>query len=235
MTNPFNFFDKIFYINLDSRVDRRELMEEQLNNLNINAERFSAINLTKEQNDDMLKRGCNFYDVQRPEYAPRIKSCTISHLSVLLRSKMMDYNNVLILEDDALFEENILEDLNKCTEELKNIEWDIFYLGCNPLEYFKETDNLGRIIRTTTNHAYAINKSYYDKILINSNFYKRYPCNDGYYGNLGLDKKNKIYMSLKNLVTQRENYSNIENTNVNYILSISNNYKFNMVDKPVGW
>ncbi len=235
MTNPFNFFDKIFYINLDSRVDRRELMEEQLNNLNINAERFSAINLTKEQNDDMLKRGCNFYDVQRPEYAPRIKSCTISHLSVLLRSKMMDYNNVLILEDDALFEENILEDLNKCTEELKNIEWDMFYLGCNPLEYFKETDNLGRIIRTTTNHAYAINKSYYDKILINSNFYKRYPCNDGYYGNLGLDKKNKIYMSLKNLVTQRENYSNIENTNVNYILSISNNYKFNMVDKPVGW
>jgi hypothetical protein len=29
MNNPFNFFDKIFYINLDSRTDRREFMEEQ--------------------------------------------------------------------------------------------------------------------------------------------------------------------------------------------------------------
>lgn len=235
MNNPFNFFDKIFYINLDSRTDRRELMEEQFRKFNIDAERFSAVSLTKEQNEDMLRRGCDFYDGPRPEYAPRIKSCTISHLTVLFRSKMMDYDNVLIFEDDALIDENIIEDLSKCVDDLKKIEWDMFYLGCNPIQYYKETDSLGRVLRTTTNHAYSINKRYYDRILLNSNFYKRYPCNDGYYGNLGVDKNNKIYMSLKNLVTQRQNYSDIESTDVDYRTLISDKYKNNLIEKPEGW
>jgi GR25 family glycosyltransferase involved in LPS biosynthesis len=232
MQNPFDFFDKIFYINLESRPDRKEFMEQQFEKFGIVAERFSAVSLTKEQNEDLIKRGCNFYDDARPEYAPRIKSCTISHLTVLLRSKMMDYQNVLIFEDDALIDDNILEDLEKCVTELSQLEWDLFYLGCNPLEYFKETENLGRVLRTTTNHAYAINKKFYDKVLTNANFFKYYPCNDGYYGNLGMQKDIKVYMALKNLVTQRESYSDIEGHNVDYTLSIMDKYKYNLVDKP---
>ena len=235
MNNPFEFFDKIFYINLDSRPDRKEFMEQQFEKFGIVAERFSAVSLTKEQNDDLLKRGCNFYDGPRPDYAPRIKSCTISHLTVLLRSKMMDYNNVLIFEDDALIDDNIHEDLTNCVNELRNIDWNIFYLGCNPLEYFKETEFLGRVIRTTTNHAYAINKNIYDNVLINSNFFKYSPCNDTYYGHLGMKKDMKVYMSLKNLVTQKESYSDIEGTDVNYTFSINDKYKYNIVEKPEGW
>jgi len=232
MNNPFDFFDKIFYINLDSRTDRRELMEEQFKKFNVNAERFSAVNLTKEQNEDLVRRGCVFYDDSRPEYAPRIKSCTMSHLTVLLRGKMMDYQNILIFEDDALIDDNIIEDLNKCVEELRNKEWNMFYLGCNPLEYYKETENLGRVVRTTTNHAYAINRNYYDKILTSSNFFKRYPCNDGQYGAYGMDQNNKIYMALKNLVTQRINFSDIEGGDVDYTLSIADKYKYNIIEKP---
>lgn len=235
MTNPFDFFDKIFYINLDSRTDRKELMEEQFKKFNINAERFSAVYLTKEQNDDLVKRGCNFYDGPRPEYAPRIKSCTISHLNVLFRAKMMDYQNVLIFEDDALFDDNILEDLSKCVDELKYKEWDMFYLGCNPLEYYKETENLGRVIRATTNHAYAINRKFYDYILTNANFFRYYPCNDGYYGNLGKTPNNKIYLSLKNLVNQKQDFSNIEGHDVDYTFLINDKYKHNLIDKPEGW
>jgi GR25 family glycosyltransferase involved in LPS biosynthesis len=235
MKNPFHFFDKIYYINLDHRVDRKEYMEDQFKRYDIEAERFSAISLTKEQNDDLVKRGCDFYDTPRPEYAPRIKSCTMSHLTVLLRSKMMNYRNVLIFEDDASFDDNIVLDLANCVNDLSNIDWDMFYLGCNPLEYYKETDNLGRVIRTTTNHAYAINNKFYDKILTNSNFFRSYPCNDGYYGNLGQRKENKIYMSLKNLVTQRKNYSDIESSEVDYTLSIADKYIYNVVQKPAEW
>lgn len=235
MENPFNFFDKIFYINLDHRIDRKESMESQFEKLGIVAERFSAVNLTKEQNDDMVKRGCRFYDDSRPEYAPRIKSCTISHLTVLLRSKIMAYENVLILEDDVVFQDNILEDLSNCINDLKQREWDFFYLGCNPLEYYKDSETLGRVIRSTTTHAYAINNRYYDTILTNSNFYKRYPCIDGYYGNLGRDKNFKAYMSLKNLAYQKEDYSDIENTKVNYNTIISDKYKNNLIEKPLEW
>jgi hypothetical protein len=147
----------------------------------------------------------------------------------------MNYKNVLIFEDDALIDDNIIEDLSKCVNELKDINWDMFYLGCNPIQYYKETENLGRVIKTTTNHAYAINAKFYDNILINSNFFRYYPCNDGYYGNLGSNKDIKIYMALKNLVTQRESYSDIESQNVNYGKLISDKYKSNMIEKPEGW
>jgi GR25 family glycosyltransferase involved in LPS biosynthesis len=235
MKNPFHFFDKIFYINLDHRVDRKEYMEDQFKKYDIEAERFPAISLTKEQNDDLVKRGCNFYDDPRPEYAPRIKSCTISHLTVLLRSKMMNYRNVLIFEDDASFDDNIVLDLADCVNELSNIEWDMFYLGCNPLEYYKDTDNLGRVLRTTTTHALAINNRFYDNILTNSNFFKNYPCIDGYYGHLGMNKNNKVYMSLKNLVTQKIDYSDIESKEVDYTLIIADKYRYNIVQKPAEW
>ena len=89
-----DFFDKIFYVNLDARTDRKEMMEAQFAKYNLNVERFSAINLTSEQNSDMVKRGCNFYDDSRPEYAPRIKSCTLSHLSILFRARLMNYENI---------------------------------------------------------------------------------------------------------------------------------------------
>ena len=37
------FIDKIIYINLDKRIDRREHMERQLEKFGLTAERFSAI------------------------------------------------------------------------------------------------------------------------------------------------------------------------------------------------
>lgn len=235
MGNPFDFFDKIFYINLDSRPDRRVLMEEQFRKFGIKAERFPAVNLTKEDNQDLVDRGCKFYDDERPDYAPRIKSCTLSHLTILFRSKIMGYKNILIFEDDAVIEDDIFDELSKCVNDLNNVDWGIFYLGCNPFEYFKETESLGRVNRATTTHCIALNSTFYDEILDNVDFFKRYPCIDGYYGHLGNKKEGKSYMSLKNLVYQRNDFSDIEGHDVDYRLLINNNYKSNIIDKPLGW
>lgn len=233
MDNPFDFFDKVFYINLDSRTDRRKLMEDQFKRFGIKAERFPAVNLTKEDNDDLVERGCTFYDDVRPEYAPRIKSCTLSHLTVLFRAKIMNYKNILVFEDDVIIDDGIFEELSKCVSDLEKIDWDIFYLGCNPLEYYKETESLGRVRGSSTAHCLSLNSSFYDKILDNVSFFKNYPCIDGYYGNLGYENRNKIYMSLKNLVYQRSDFSNIEGHEVDYKLLIDNNYKSNIVNKPI--
>jgi GR25 family glycosyltransferase involved in LPS biosynthesis len=235
MDNPFDFFDKIFYINLDSRTDRRKLMEEQFQRFGIKAERFPAVSLTKEDNDDLVARGCKFYDDERPEYAPRIKSCTLSHLTILFRAKIMNYKNILIFEDDAVIDEGVFENLSKCIIDLEKVDWGIFYLGCNPLEYFKETEYLGRVKRATTTHCLALNSSFYDEILNNVSFFRYYPCIDGYYGNLGFNKEGKIYMSLKNLVYQRSDFSDIEGHEVDYKLLIDSHYEENIIDKPEGW
>jgi hypothetical protein len=50
-----------------------------------------------------------------------------------------------------------------------------------------------------------------------------------------MDKNNKIYMALKNLVTQRVNFSDIEGHDVDYTLSIADKYKHNIIEKPEGW
>jgi hypothetical protein len=50
-----------------------------------------------------------------------------------------------------------------------------------------------------------------------------------------MKKDMKVYMSLKNLVTQKESYSDIEGTDVNYTFSINDKYKYNIVEKPEGW
>jgi hypothetical protein len=97
---------------------------------------------------------------------------------ILLKAKMMEYENYLVLEDDALFDENVIDNLNKSVNELKTKNWDMFYLGCNPLEYYKESENLGRVLRTATTHAFSINKKFYNKILDNVAFFRRYPCID---------------------------------------------------------
>jgi hypothetical protein len=108
-------------------------------------------------------------------------------------------------------------------------------LGCNPLEYFKETKSLGKVIRATTTHCLALNSSFYDEILNNISFFKYYPCIDGYYGNLGHKKEGKIYMSLKNLVYQRSDFSDIEGHEVDYKRLIDSHYDENIIDKPEGW
>ena len=231
MNNPFDFFDKIFYINLANRLDKKLLIEEQFKKFGVNAERFEAIQITKKENEELISRGCIFYDDIRPDYAPRIKSATLSHLNLIFRAKIFEYKNILIFEDDAMFSDNIISGLDKSINDLSKINWDLFYLGCNPLKYYKETDNLGRTIAVLGSHAVAINKHFYDKIL-NDKFFMHYPCIDGYCGNLGRDPNVKSYMSLENLVTQRAGLSDIEGNVVDYIKLIENNYKNNIIDSP---
>ena len=220
--NPFNFFDKIFYINLDERIDRREIIERQLTKYGIQAERFSAISLTKEENDELVKRGCKFYDDTRPEYAPKIKSCTLSHLTVLLRAKLMQYGNILVLEDDVTFDENILKELDLAIKDLKKEpNWDMFYLGCNPLHVKRVTENLGKSLGALTTHAYAVNGHFYDRLL--EIHFRNLPCIDVWYASLA--ESNNVYLTVKNLAWQSAGFSTIEGHETDYKPSIENKYK----------
>jgi len=226
--NPFDFFDKIFYINLESRPERRATVEKLFNKYSIKAERFPAIQLSPEQNEDLRQDGCYFRGDERPEHARFTKSCSLSHLSVTLRAKLMGYKNVLIFEDDVVFREDILKKLSLALEDLKKQEkWDMFYIGCNPLRYKKVTDNLGLSKGALAAHAYAINSHFYDTIL-NIPF-KSLPSTDMYYHNLGLDDNNRIFMALENLAWQSPGYSTLEETNVDYFPSIQARYDLNMI------
>jgi GR25 family glycosyltransferase involved in LPS biosynthesis len=225
--NPFDFFDKVYYINLDSRTDRREKMEEQFSKLGITAERFPAITLTEEQNNHLIKDGCLFRGDERPVHALYTKSCALSHLNVVLRAKLMQYKNVLILEDDAKFQDDVLEKLSVVLEDLKQQErWDMFYIGCNPLRYKKVTNVLGQSLGALAAHSYVINGHFYDKVL--EMRFKSMPCIDMWYHDLAFN--NNVYMSLENLAWQSAGYSNLEGHDVDYLPSIQARYENNMID-----
>lgn len=225
--NPFDFFDKIFYINLDSRPERKLAVEELFSKYGIKAERFPAIQLTPEQNENLRQDGCYFRGDERPEHARFTKSCALSHLSVIFRAKLMGYKNVLVFEDDVVFREDILEELSLALEDLKKQErWDMFYIGCNPLKYKKVTDHLGMSKGALAAHAYAVNNHFYDAVLKIP--FRQLPSADMYYHNLGVVESNRVYMAMQNLAWQAPSYSTLEETNVDYFPSIQARYDHNM-------
>jgi glycosyl transferase family 25 len=137
--------DKIFYINLDKRTDRREEIEADLVKYNLEAERFSGI----------------YHD-------PGIVGCGKSHLAVMKLAKERGYKNVLILEDDFTFlmpKEELEQALD--TFFTSGMEYDVCMLCCNIVHYEEEqpTPYLRRIIEASNASAYIINGNYLDKII----------------------------------------------------------------------
>ena len=80
--HKWNFIDKVVYINLDHRTDRNEHMKRMTKTFRDKVSRFSAIR---------NERG--------------IIGCSMSHIEVLKIAIRENYENILILEDDAEWNE----------------------------------------------------------------------------------------------------------------------------------
>ena len=127
--------NKSYYINLNSRSDRRLQMESQIGKIPIlkQMERYSAINgekidYTKE------KRECEIYEVKRSGFKLG-KSMTKgayglcqSLLDIYKKNIINNYGNILICEDDCIF---VNDFENKFNEYIKNLpqDWDMVHFG----------------------------------------------------------------------------------------------------------
>jgi hypothetical protein len=143
-----DFFDHIYCINLDSRKDRWSECEIEFAKYNIVVERFSASTPEDINFDVSIKKG--------------EAALSITHKKILEDAKEKGYNNILILEDDVEFSENI----NECPLEIPN-NWDIVYFGGN--HYFGQptpiTNNISIANKTLAMHCVAINSTIYDRML----------------------------------------------------------------------
>lgn len=162
--NAFDFFEKIFCINLDERKDRWEKCLENFNKLNIlhKIERFPAVKF-------------NHSDEKYKKFLGRA-GCCMSHFKILKNAKEKNISNYLVLEDDfeLLFDEKItVNNLNKSLQELPK-DWDILYLGgnldnsygINPISKYSE--NLFKLNSSHTTHALAFNCKIYNTLLENA-------------------------------------------------------------------
>jgi glycosyl transferase family 25 len=140
-----NNIDKIIYINLNKRPDRRELIEKQLSDFNLEYERFEAIEYN----------GFGIY------------GCGLSHLSVLKIAKERNYKNILILEDDFEFivTKEVFEDNLKQFFE-SNIDYNVCMLSYNVHENLDmENMVVNKVLFAQTASGYLVNSNYYDKLI----------------------------------------------------------------------
>lgn len=135
------FIDKIVYINLEHRQDRRDIMKKFFVEGNIPEDkviRYSAIRTAK-----------------------GYIGCLKSHTAVLQMAKDNGWKNVLILEDDL--EWFNLDSQYNVLKELTNLpRWDVIQLVGWYVKY-----DFPRIYDTMNAGAYLVNNHYYDTLLRN--------------------------------------------------------------------
>ena len=194
----------IFYINLEKRKDRKEHIEEQLNQIGLTTyERFNAIS---------LKDGR--------------AGCTMSHIKCLELAKKRNYSHVLICEDDTTFL-NVQLFKTQLNTFLKNRhKWDVVLFAGNNVPPYKRIDDTCVIVsRCQTTTCYLVNGHYIDTLIENmkEGFVKlmREPKNhinyaiDKYW--FSLQMKDSWYLITPLSVVQREDYSDIEKKQTNYM------------------
>jgi GR25 family glycosyltransferase involved in LPS biosynthesis len=194
------------YINLLSRVDRKEHIESQLTSIGIQPTRFNAIK---------LKNG-------------RI-GCSMSHLKCLEIAKKNNWPYVMICEDDLIIlnKNNFIKHLNNFFRLHGDVNdaWNVLLLaGNNVPPYVKIDDTCIEVSHCQTTTGYIIKQCYYDTLIdnIRTGIHKlmKYPDNhvlyaiDKYW--IQLQKIHPWYMIVPVEAVQREDYSDIEKRQTNY-------------------
>jgi len=140
------YIDKIFYINLDKREDRKKEIEDELTKYELTGERYSAI------------------------YTPHsgIVGCGYSHLNVLKLAKERGYKNVLILEDDFEFVVSKKELEESLTTFFKKMpKYDVCMLSyiVQKSEEIPGNTLIRKIIDGQTASGYIVNADYLDVLI----------------------------------------------------------------------
>lgn len=105
-----------------------------------------------------------------------VLGCLESHMKCIRNAKENNYTNVLILEDDAEFDIDLITSLSNFKIKIPE-NFDMLYLGYNVNDGYKYDVNLIKLNSAQTTHAYILNSKCFDYIL--DNIYKDWttlPC-----------------------------------------------------------
>jgi hypothetical protein len=190
-----DYIDKVIYINLDHRTDRKEQVEKELSIFPTEKVlRFEAI-----------------------KHAKGGIGCSLSHIGALELAIQNNWKNVLIVEDDLQwrnFEKGV-----KIFESLVVNPFDVILLSGHNVSYNKKTYKLTECCART---AYLVNNHYFQTLL--TNFKDGVACLQRHWSNHNrgdrywnrLQKKDNWFIVMPQMCMQRPSFSDIEKKNVNY-------------------
>jgi glycosyl transferase family 25 len=201
--NNINDIKNIFYINLDTRLDRKSFFENQMRMIGINnAKRFNAI----KHNIGAI-------------------GCSLSHLELLKYAKQQNMDHILIMEDDIMFTRPKLFVYYLNNFLIKHKNFDVLLIAGNNMGEYTRLDNFCvKISKCQTTTGYLVKSHYYDRLIqnyeeginnlkLNSALLNKYAI-DQYWTKLQL--YDRWYLLTPLTVTQKPDYSDIEKKEINY-------------------
>ena len=188
-----------FYINLDSRTDRREQFEEECCKLNLLVERFPAVART-----------------------PGGLGCSYSHRDVIALAKKREYPYVIIFEDDFEFLVS-REEFDGVISSLPE-DFDVVMLSYDLQKHEPYNQRFGRVMEVQSASGYVVSSKFYDTLLStwerSLEEYEKHPyCHWLYINDQSwkpLQPNSRWYYSLLRVGKQRASWSDISNGFVDY-------------------
>ena len=204
----------VYYINLETRSDRKDHVEQQLRNVGLEGTRFDAI-----------------------RHEVGAIGCTMSHLELLRMAKRKRLDHIMIVEDDILFLNP--EVFQSSMERFLASErpFDVLLLAGNNMGPFRvEDDTCVQARRCFTTTGYLVREAYYDRLIDNIEkgleLLQEHPTKANLYAIdvywTALQQQDVWYLLTPLSVIQMPDYSDIEQKQVNY-----SNLMLNLTKPPV--
>jgi len=144
MSIDWSVFDKIIYINLKERHDRRSSIEKELQLLGVPDQKIHRLDAKRHLIGQI--------------------GCAQSHLEAIETAITQGWGNILILEDDMIFnrDPDAIARLSYFLHALKKVSWHAALLSANyrKVVTFKSTDKLIRPLDALCCCAYAVQADY---------------------------------------------------------------------------
>jgi GR25 family glycosyltransferase involved in LPS biosynthesis len=226
--NQYKFADIGFYINLDSRTDRKDKLESQLRDYNIR---------------NVIRHSANTETSSGPQ------NCKSSHYQIYRKFLDTEYETLLVLEDDCLFLPYLYSNTEEVYNNIFSLNFDLFWLGCRNRRSPKLYKNKCYQVQSVSHaQSYIINRKLCEYIL---NFFPEHGHNslaidellclvpfgydvaydpnkfNFYEMDNPLEQLEQHFLSLcyeRALTTQYQSYSDLWHTEANYEYYLSSSF-----------
>lgn len=227
--NAFSFFEKIYIINLDERIDRWEKCLDIFKEYELSSyERVSGVKLVQED---------------FPYFDQKSRSqlgCALSFYRIIKNAYENQFSSILIFEDDFYFIHSKEKTKEVLSNSIRNLpeEWDTFYLGANIMyDYCANPVSLFSEYLFKINSAYCMHSISFSRKGITS-FIKKFPDEFIFVSSMldfykAIDvfmakefcKENLCFVCDEMLCSQIPGFSSIENCMTDYSDLISRHEK----------
>lgn len=204
----FQNFEQTYVINLPQRTDRLDRIRQELRSVGIN----------------------NFTLVAGVKHPCGALGCSLSHIIALQKCLDSSASNCLIIEDD--FEFSVAFNMSRILVDklfrLPSRVWDVVFLSANII-HDKQTRYgfLRRVLESQTTSGYVVSKQFAPELLkaftVSARHLANVACDRNAVGMYAVDMYMKrlqplqrFYVFHPKLGKQREDFSDIEKTSVNY-------------------